>query len=793
MRRRLALVAFSIWVILPGALAPRSPHASKAAATPSTPSAAAGSVTSARLLARHGEPRVALEALLGGGRGVSTDDDVLLAARLLAATGRAAAAESLLAAATAARRGVDFRSTVQRARLLVDAGRFDAALERLSTIEERDDPLYAAYRDYLCARALLARGEPARAAAALERARETAPEALLPAIDGARVDVYRALGLAHEALAASGDAVDDPGDAPDRRRRLQLHFDLAVEAGDRAEASRAARRLFDEHGKSAEAGACAVAVVRRRMARESSTEFLLRCASVLGSHGHADALRAVLRVLDERSLSAADAEAQRLLWGEYHYLDADYSRAIALARPSYTDPALRRGSMLLMARSFKRVGRAVDAAAIYEHFADAFPNDALAAEALYAAAALYRERGHEADHDRVLDHLRHAYPSTFHGWAASMARANSFASSGQYEDAEAIFEQWLARSRRTDEAALFYLARLERATGDPAAGEKLFGELQAVNPHSFYLRPDVRELPAVHAPAGSADGTAGFQTWLAGASARRDLAYHRVLETASRAEPAAGAGVEAEAAGAALERGRFFLAAGFGDWAERELEVARARGARSAAGALALARLYDDHAMPWQSMRLYERARSGIPWSERRAHADDFRYLTHPLPYPVQVLGASARDAVAPHLLYGMMREESRFDAEVVSRSGAVGLMQLMPETARQVARKIDRSLEVDDRLGDPEINVALGSWYAADLLRAGEGSVAWMLAAYNAGPGAARRWIRPGVTGEAAVDAVESIDYRETRGYVKRVVESAHVYHELYFDGGEKASSGPR
>jgi soluble lytic murein transglycosylase len=58
------------------------------------------------------------------------------------------------------------------------------------------------------------------------------------------------------------------------------------------------------------------------------------------------------------------------------------------------------------------------------------------------------------------------------------------------------------------------------------------------------------------------------------------------------------------------------------------------------------------------------------------------------------------------------------------------------------------------------------------------------MLAAYNAGPGAVRRWFEPGVGGEAAIDAVETIDYKETRGYVKRVVESANVYQALYFAG---------
>jgi len=121
-----------------------------------------------------------------------------------------------------------------------------------------------------------------------------------------------------------------------------------------------------------------------------------------------------------------------------------------------------------------------------------------------------------------------------------------------------------------------------------------------------------------------------------------------------------------------------------------------------------------------------------------------------------------------------------------------VGLMQLMPETARLIAKHVDLAPDASDRLGDPIVNVSIGSWYAADLLRAGKGSVVWMLAAYNAGPGAANQWIKPGASGEAAIDAVESIDYKETRGYVKRVVESANVYHALYFDGAS-ASNMPR
>jgi soluble lytic murein transglycosylase len=147
---------------------------------------------------------------------------------------------------------------------------------------------------------------------------------------------------------------------------------------------------------------------------------------------------------------------------------------------------------------------------------------------------------------------------------------------------------------------------------------------------------------------------------------------------------------------------------------------------------------------------------------------------------------------VPAHLIYAIMREESRFETDAVSRAGAVGLMQLMPDTARRIARKNELGPDVGDRLDDPSVNVSIGTWYASDLLQQGDGSVAWMLAAYNAGPGAARRWLTPGVSGNDAIVAVESIDYRETRGYVKRVVESANVYHALYF-GTAGAKNAPR
>lgn len=732
----------------------------------------------ARLLASYGEPHLALAALRDHG---FCQSPVIaeLSAGLLAALGQPARAESLLAL-TPNPSDTDerFRRQVVRARLLLDAGRVQACLATVDAMDSTIVSPYTAYRDLVAAHALMTGGEPARAAAALERARAAAPEALRGEIDAARVDVCRVLNQPRAALAAAEQAADESG-PDDARRLLKIRFDIACEIGDTPRAMAAAQYLFDNFRRSPEAQTCAVALAAHADAGE--TGLLLQCASVLQVNGERNALRSVLRRLDARVLTAAQAEEERLLWAQYHFMGGDYSRAIALARPSYSDPNLQQRSMLIMARSYKRVGRSADAATVYEDYARSFPNDGLSAEALYTAASLYEQMKRNADRDRVLDQLRHAYPSTFHGWAASMARVRELDAAGAHDDAAAIIDQWLVRSRRTDEAALFYAARQRRDAGDAGGGDALLAELRGVNPYSFYS-PDLLSPGG----AGKIGPTGSLAAWMSGAEEKRDDAFRRVRAQMQHENPDKGMSREASAT---IARARFFLAAGLRDWGEKELEVARRETGADAAGALELARLCDENAMPWRSVRLYERSRAGIPWAQRQDTADDFRYLTHPVPYPVQVVSAAGREGIAPCVLYGMMREESGFDNDVVSRAGAVGLMQLMPETARALARHVDLKPEAGDRLGDPIVNVSIGSWYAADLLRAGQGSVVWMLAAYNAGPAAANQWIKPGESGDAAIDAVDSIDYKETRAYVKRVVESANVYRALYFDDAPAGS----
>jgi soluble lytic murein transglycosylase len=131
--------------------------------------------------------------------------------------------------------------------------------------------------------------------------------------------------------------------------------------------------------------------------------------------------------------------------------------------------------------------------------------------------------------------------------------------------------------------------------------------------------------------------------------------------------------------------------------------------------------------------------------------------------------------------IYAITRTESRFQVDAISSSGARGLMQLMPATAAETARKIGVAYSARKLTSDPEYNALLGSSYLAAQLRAYNGSLVLAAAAYNAGAGNANKWIAtfgdPRLANVDPVLWIELIPVEETRHYVQRVLGNYLVY----------------
>jgi soluble lytic murein transglycosylase len=150
----------------------------------------------------------------------------------------------------------------------------------------------------------------------------------------------------------------------------------------------------------------------------------------------------------------------------------------------------------------------------------------------------------------------------------------------------------------------------------------------------------------------------------------------------------------------------------------------------------------------------------------------------YPLPYRAPLEEQAAANGLDPMLVAGLTRQESAFDAEAVSRTGAVGLMQIEPPTGRKLARSLHVSYS-HARLHDPEYNLRLGTVYLANLLAA-YGTPEAALAAYNAGEDRVVEWTA-GQSYQETAEFVESIPFTETREYVQIVLRNANLYRQIY------------
>jgi soluble lytic murein transglycosylase len=149
------------------------------------------------------------------------------------------------------------------------------------------------------------------------------------------------------------------------------------------------------------------------------------------------------------------------------------------------------------------------------------------------------------------------------------------------------------------------------------------------------------------------------------------------------------------------------------------------------------------------------------------------------LGYPIRNLPAGA--GPEPALVLSMIRQESGFDHEAVSRAGARGMMQLMPGTAKKMADQTGLRYSAGRLTSDPDYNIQLGRGYLAEMLQNFGGSYVLAIAAYNAGPGRVRQWLQeigdPRDRRIDTIDWIETIPFSETRNYVQRVLEALQIY----------------
>ena len=636
---------------------------------------------------------------------------------------------------------------------------------------------------------------------------------------------YTAKGSFAEAQKFLAALLDAPPEWLDRAEARFRAAALNASLGKDAAARAGFLRVFLEHPRSRWAGEA-----RTRLAAPDAAAFdkLLTPARHLD---HAEALLAArapeeacpeihavwaARPAPPLDLRAGTLEARCLLVAK------DYGGAGAL-REDLSDRGRKRGDLAAAATHLfeaakahagKHKGDASPERAVddFDRFAAEFPTDARVPEARFLAAftlftldetalAVARFDAFLAEHpddDRAPAALWYA------GWArwtsgdvagaekkfaALAARAGPDARKGAYWQARALEARAAAGAGAPPAAGplaagagappaaglLAAGAGAPPAAGPLAAALKIWRSLAEREPFGWYGLL-ARARLAAH---GVADAPFGRAT-PPPAPPRRPPADDPVGDGAWRfvflADASAAAALPPGATAPAARRALALLAAGLRPEAATALRAA-GPAIEKAAGRPTLLELLDaadDHS----ATRRMAAAAAGLARVPTGADRRDWT-LAFPIAFEAEVAAAAAAHGVPASFLYAIMHKESGFDPRVVSYADAVGLMQLLPKTARKIAAR--RGVPFDEpALFRPAANVDTAGWYLGHLSADFAGQLPLVAAAYNGGPPAVRRWL-DAFGGRPLDEFVESVTYQQSREYIKKVSALYARYVYLY------------
>ncbi|ABB31611.1 Lytic transglycosylase catalytic [Geobacter metallireducens RCH3] len=417
----------------------------------------------------------------------------------------------------------------------------------------------------------------------------------------------------------------------------------------------------------------------------------------------------------------------------------DAERTFARLLEKELKPSLAEETRFWHAKALEGIGKSDDAVNAYLKIAEASPRGELANEALLEAAFIRKFQGRYQEELPLLDRLLVAATDVKlrqrATWEAAWARYGTKDFRGAADAFKAL--QTIPEYR---ERALYWHGRALEGAGDKEGAAASLARVQEESPLSFYGR-------------------------------RACTALNTIEETPSLAAEPAALSLPMPAG---YERIKLLIAVGLHDEARKELASVRKKNGLKQKSLLGVARLYLEMEDYNSAAAIY---RDNLP---RRIDRDSLTQwgLLYPKAFREAVTRQATDHGVAEELVYGVIRAESTFSPTVVSPVGAVGLMQLMPATARAMVN--GKGANISTRLTDPAFNINLGVRHLKGLLNQYHGNTVAAVAAYNAGSTPVDRWRRT-LPYQRDDEFIENIPYYETREYVKKVLANAEIYRALY------------
>ena len=463
------------------------------------------------------------------------------------------------------------------------------------------------------------------------------------------------------------------------------------------------------------------------------------------------AIKSFRNFVRQHSGDQRTAKAHYML-GRAHQSAGHYTKAEQVFRTvheRYGSPAaLYRIASLSVRRD--REDKAISA---YANFAKRYPQHDLADDALWQAAKAAERKSQFARAATLYGRLAEHYPQTDYGDEARWSAGFALYCQEQYSEALAAFERASQQARQPHiiDQSLYWAGKSAERLGQTQDATAFYRRAAAGFPRSYY-------------------------------SARAVLLGHKEqvqLKKRPTDNPRQD-DVPALAHRAHLERAGLLNQLGLRDWSATEMEQA--------------VRDYKGHKTALKAIRDYYEALGhrdqAMRLSLRMFDGQDPEELSriYPTYYWEEIAEAAAEAQIDPYLVLSVIRQESTFNEKAVSRAGARGLMQIMPHTGLNLARRLEVKPFELRALFDPAVSIRFGSYFLGDQMRqfttAAGADLGFELglAAYNAGPHNARRWLKT-FPSEDPDAFVERIPFKETRLYVKLVLRNYAIYKALSDD----------
>lgn len=622
-------------------------------------------------------------------------------------------------------------------------GKWTEAAEALGSAETKF-PLLIDYTLFHRAGALHQLGKEDEAVAALRRLYKEAPESsLLRSAELLEADALYAKKDLAAALTAYVKFVEKYASGNDAITALYNSALCKEEMGDKPAATVTYRNVWLNNPASPFATKADAAL--RRLASEGvkmetfSPEELFRRATRLYDLKSYQSTIDTLANIPKKDLPADLANRIALKTGQAllrsrHYSQAEQTLAALVASNLKAD--LRDEAMYNLARSLDKQGKYAEAFPKYMALAEASPPSPLADDALFDAALIKKYEGKEAESIALMEKLTQVFPASplknRCRWEISWSRyllkdyknaADGFAKLREVEDYR--------------EKSLYWHARAAEAAGDKEGAQASLTALLKDFPLGFYALQHKKEkgIPENLQPLPE-----------------NPSAFFPVPQ--------------------GYERVKVLIALGLQEEAAKELAAAKKKNGKKPNGTAALGRLYLEMGNYNGLTALYRGEKLS------RLDRDNLQAWvgTYPLAYNNFVAEIAPAHNVPQPLVLSVIKAESSFLPTAKSPVGAIGLMQLMPATAKA----IEADNATTSALVDPRTNIRLGIRHLKDVVALFKGNTTLAVAAYNAGAGNVNKW-RKNFGHLPEMEFIENIPFPETREYVKKVMAGAELYSRLY------------